>query len=97
MPAPKFQLGQTVATLGAVEALQEACVNPLTLLDRHIRGDWGDLDEHDTRQNEIALLYGSRILSAYNLTTGDRIWIITEGTDDRGIRRSTCILLPPEY
>lgn len=92
-----LQLGQVVATPGALAALQEAGIAPSTLLDRHVQGDWGDLDAHDRRQNEIALLYGSRILSAYNLPTGIRIWIITEGTGDQGIRRSTCILLPSEY
>jgi hypothetical protein len=28
---------------------------------------------------------------------GGRVWIITEATDDQGVRRSTCILLPGDY
>jgi len=42
--------------------------------------------------NERALRCGMRILSAYALWTGDRIWIITEA--DRSV---TTILTPEEY
>ena len=93
----KFQLGRTVATPGALAALQVVGIAPSALLHRHQQGDWGDVSEHDARQNEIALLYGSRILSAYLLPTGVRIWVITEGTDEHGNRESTCLLLPSEY
>ena len=93
----KFQLGRTVATPAALAALQVVGIAPSTLLNRHQQGDWGDVSEHDARQNEIALLYGSRILSAYLLPTGVRIWVITEGTDEHGNRQSTCLLLPSEY
>ena len=39
--APKFPLGQMVATPGALQALAEAGEEPLTYLSRHISGDWG--------------------------------------------------------
>ena len=42
--------------------------------------------------NELALRQGMRILSAYVLSTGDRIWIITEA--DRSV---TTLLTPEEY
>jgi hypothetical protein len=42
---PLFSLGQTVATPGAVEWLQQAAVDAALLLSRHENGDWGDLDE----------------------------------------------------
>jgi hypothetical protein len=38
---PKFQLGQTLATPGALKAMQEAGQSPGYFLDRHIQGDWG--------------------------------------------------------
>jgi hypothetical protein len=47
--------------------------------------------------NAEALRCGSRILSAYVLLTGVKIWIITEGEDDEGNREATTILLPSEY
>ena len=44
---------------------------------RIVRGDWGELDSHDTKENEEAVKHGYRILSAYG--KGDeRLWIITE-------------------
>ena len=89
---PLFDLGQVVATPGALEAFQEAGQSPAEFLSRHVRGDWGVVDEHDQQANTDALQDGSRILSAYVLTTGVKIWIITEAD-----RSSSCCLLPEEY
>ena len=94
---PRFELGQTVATPAALEAIQQAGQSPAEFLDRHIRGDWGNLSADDKQANEDALQDGSRILSAYHTSTGKKIWIITEATDDRGHRTATTILLPDEY
>ena len=62
------------------------------LLRRHASGDWGDLSPEDLRANEEALKDGDRLLSAYNLKSGVKLWVITEAD-----RSSTCILLPDEY
>ena len=40
---PKFPLGQVLATPGALEALPHQELQEA--LGRHVRGDWGDLDE----------------------------------------------------
>ena len=89
---PKFPLGQTVATPGALEALQQAGQSPAEFLARHVSGDWGQLCADDMRANEEALVNGERILSAYKTNQGVKLWIITEAD-----RSSTCILLPEEY
>jgi hypothetical protein len=88
----KFQPGQIVATPGALEALRASGEEPLRFLQRHLAGDWGELDEHDVRENELSLEHGWRILSCYRLRNGTRIWIITEA--DRSLRT---FLLPDEY
>jgi hypothetical protein len=89
----KFQLGQVVATPGALEALERAGVTPLRLLGRHETGDWGDLSDDDIAENELSLKEGFRLLSSYKLPqTVDKIWIITEA--DRSV---TTLLLPEEY
>lgn len=63
------------------------------LLQRHLRGDWGELDEEDVLQNRLSIEHGMRILSAYILpTTGVKVWVITEA--DRSV---TTLLLPEEY
>ena len=85
-------LGRVVATPGALRTLKEAGVSPSSLLIRHASGDWGELTEHDRKENEFSLKSGFRILSSYTLSSGERIWIITEAD-----RSSTCLLLPTEY
>jgi hypothetical protein len=85
-------LGRTVATPGALAALYAAGENGLAYLRRHASGDWGDVPEEDAEENERALQRGYRILSAYQLQDGTKLWVITEAD-----RSSTCILLPEEY
>jgi len=88
--ATKFALGQIVITRGANSELSQKDV--LRGLIRHMSGDWGDLDEHDWKENDAALEYGFRLLSQYQLNGGSKFWIITE--HDRSV---TTILLPSEY
>ena len=94
---PDFSIGKLLATPAAVEALEEAKVDIIDLVERHIAKDWGDLSEDDWRLNDEALHDGSRILSAYILPTDVKIWIITEATDENGERAATTALLPEEY
>ncbi len=100
---PKFTLGQIVATPGALNLLARSATTSLELLARHVCGDWGDLDGDDAREYDSSLVHGSRLLSAYKVTTkppGDptgaplveKLWIITEW--DRSV---TTLLLPEEY
>lgn len=93
----KFDLGVFTATPGALKAIREAGQTPGELLGRHAAGDWGEVDADDRRLNDEALLDGSRILSAYTLRTGVRIWAITEAAGDDGKRAATTLLLPDEY
>jgi hypothetical protein len=94
---PKFQLGQTLATPGALKAMEETGQSPGYFLDRHIQGDWGQVCEEGKRANDQALVDGSRLLSAYTTLLGVKIWIITEAADDEGRRASTTAILPSEY
>ncbi len=93
-----FSLGSVVATPSALAALEKSEQTPLEFIKRHSRGDWGDeLCEEDRRLNDEALVAGSRLLSAYKLKTGVKIWVITEAADEDGNRVATTILLPDEY
>lgn len=87
-----FPLGHIVATPGALIASEATGENALTFIGRHSRGDWGDLDSHDVQENEFSLGNNFRLLSAYHLRDGTKIWIITEAD-----RSSTCVLLPEDY
>ena len=90
--AKQFRLGQVVATPGALAAFEESGEQPGKFLRRHACGDWGDLSEEDRKENEFSLVNGFRLLSSYTLSSGTRIWVITEAD-----RSSTTLLLPEEY
>jgi len=86
----KFLLGRIVATPKALEVLTEIDIR--TALARHMRGNWGDLDDDDKAENELSVTQGFRLLSAYQSAEGTKFWVITEA--DRSI---TTVLLPEEY
>ncbi|GJG89751.1 hypothetical protein tb265_49320 [Gemmatimonadetes bacterium T265] len=85
-------LGRVLITPDALDALTAAGADGRELLDRHRRGDWGDLDAHDRAANEAAVVEGERVLSAYTLRTGATVWILTEYD-----RAHTTILVPANY
>ena len=89
---PAFELGQIVATPGALAALKKAGQQPGEFLTRHVNREWGDLSDEDRKENDYSLEHGFRILSNYKTNADDRLWIITEA--DRSV---TTLLLPEEY
>lgn len=86
----KFQPGTVVATVGATHAATRP--EMLRLLQRHLSGDWGDVDPEDAKANENALKWSERILSSYRTESGEKLWILTEAS-----REQTTILTPGEY
>lgn len=94
---PKFLLGQVFATTGALEALQNSGQTPEFFLAKHVIGDWGDVCDEDKTLNDLALIDGSRLLSAYDTLKNERLWIITDAENDQGDRLETTILTPQEY
>ena len=89
---PMFSLGMIVSTPGILSALERNSQTPAEFIGRHLLGDWGDLCAEDRRANDEAIACGHRLLSAYRLHDGTRLWIITES--DRSV---TTLLLPAEY
>ena len=87
---PKFPLGDIYTTPGAHELIEQGLIADL-YLDRHWRGDWGDIDAEDAELNKQAIKREERLLSSYSTTMG-RIWILTEAD-----RSTTTILTPEEY
>jgi hypothetical protein len=87
-----FSLGQTLMTPGTIAAFERTGEKPLSFLDLHQRGIWGQLSNDDKHENALSLEKGWRLMSAYFLKDGTKIWVITEAD-----RASTTILLPDEY
>ena len=88
----KFPLGQIVATPGAVNAMNEAGDRPDEFLFRHATSDWGEVPREDAELNDLAVIDGGRVLSAYLTTSGAKLRIITQPDPS-----STTLLLPEEY
>ena len=88
---PLFPSVHLVATPGALALLEQTNKVPVEFLSRHLRGDWGDLDEEDKTENELSLKYGLRLLSSYQVSESEKLWVITEAD------RSVTMLLPAEY
>lgn len=89
MTVERLTLGKIYITPGAQASVKFQTV--VAALERHSRGDWGEIPDHDKEVNAEALESGERIMSAYT-SRGVRFWIITEA--DRSI---TTVLLPEDY
>jgi hypothetical protein len=87
-----FSVGTLVSTPGALLALMEADVTPLSLVMRHVSGDFGDLCDEDRAANDLAVVEGTRVFSSYVVAPDTKVWVITEA--DRSV---TTLLLPSEY
>ena len=85
-----FPLGQCLVTANAKDGLHPEDVK--LALDRHARGDWGDLCRQDWDENQIALAQDLRLFSRYKDRCGTSFYIITE--HDRSV---TTVLLPEDY
>lgn len=107
----KFSLGSVVATPPALALLQKTGYSAAALIARHVQGDWGDCCGEDTKLNECALVDGSRVFSVYRLCDAQwlkdvprskrsnlpTIWIITNATNEAGVRDVTTLLTPRCY
>ena len=94
---PLFRLGRLVMTTNLQRRLQETDPGNWesdlkSLIDKHVSGDWGDLDNHDRVENTRSLENGGRLFSAYITEKGLKVWIITEAD-----RSCTTALLPEDY
>jgi len=92
----KFNLGDIYLTKGVFEECNDKAgfYDFVTAsVEKHSKGDWGNLSEQDKKENEFSLEKYLRILSAYyHPMSGKKIWVLTEA--DRSI---TTVLFPEEY
>ena len=88
---PLFAMGQVVATPPAIATMQEHGITARELLQRHVTGDWEEMNADDAALNRCSVKTGGRIFSAF-IRDNVTIWVITEAD-----RSSTCLLLPSCY
>lgn len=87
---PLFPVGRVVMTLGAQQVISEPVA--ALLLTRHMSGDYGDICSEDVDLNNARINTGGRILSSYDVSETESVWVVTEKN-----RSITTILLPSEY
>ena len=67
-----------------MDALKKAGQQPGEFLTRHVNRD---LSDEDRKENALSLERGFRLLSRYNTSAGEALYVITEAA----------LLLPEEY
>ena len=74
-----FELGKITITPSAISIIASFKVPIGDLLDRHERGDYGEVSELDWRENTLAQLPDSveRVMSVYCVGT-EKLWVITD-------------------
>jgi hypothetical protein len=87
----RFRLGEFVYTPGAERALEASGQLPSDFLERHIRGDWGDVSEEAWALNKENVETAGRLHSVYKTLGGQALWIVTEAD-----RSKTTLMLPDE-
>lgn len=75
----RFKLGRIFVTPAALELLVATRVSIISLLARHVRGDWESLSDAELRQNEHSIAAGLRIISRYSVPREKQVLIATAG------------------
>ena len=75
---PLFHPGKLLITPVALAALRENGVPVISVMMRHIAGDWGTVSDSDRQQNDLSIAAGLRLLSIYRLPDDNRIIVTTE-------------------
>lgn len=86
-----FPIGALIFSEGVDRLMREGRHDPMPYLQRHIRGDWGDVTDDKWQENNAALKSGARLDSLYVVTRDVTIRIFTEAD-----RSATHVLLPSE-
>lgn len=86
-----------------LEGRSDLLISVGQMLDLYRAGDWGDLCEEDWQLNIDTIKsdeLGGRLMGAYKLFDGRRIWIITSGYGQEHLGPDYCyttVLAPEDY
>ncbi|HDR9240048.1 hypothetical protein [Burkholderia vietnamiensis] len=75
---PLFHPGKLLVSYAALATLRTNGVPVISVVLRHIAGDWGVVSEDDKRQNDVSIATGLRLISIYRLPDQTRVLVITE-------------------
>ena len=66
-------------------------IDPLSYVQRHVRGDWGEIDEATRQANDVALDQDNLMISQYRITP--ELVLIVKTSEDH---QTTVVQLPEE-
>jgi hypothetical protein len=75
---PLFRPGRLLVASDALTALRVNGIPAVSVLLRHVAGDWGTVSDDDRKQNDLSIAAGLRLISLYRLPDQTRILVITE-------------------
>jgi hypothetical protein len=75
---PLFRPGRLLVASDALTALHANGIPVISVLRRHVAGDWGTVSDEDRQQNDMSIAAGLRLISLYRLPDQTRILVITE-------------------
>jgi hypothetical protein len=75
---PLFHPGRLFVTPTALVALRANGVPVISVLLRHIAGDWGVVSDDDRQQNDLSVDAGLRLISLYRLPDSAIVLVATE-------------------
>jgi len=80
-PQARFKLGTVEVEPHASKVLRQSEQDVSCFLERHVAGDWGELSDKETFQNEYRLKQGEYVRSCYRTSRGETVVVCT--TADR--------------
>jgi len=75
---PLFRPGRLLITPVALTALRANGIPVISVVLKHIVGDWGIVSDEDRQQNDLSIRAGLRLISLYRLPDQTRILVLTE-------------------
>lgn len=84
IPRARFDPGVVKVTDGAEFALQMVGRHSAQVLAEYLRGNWGNIHDHDKESNEQSADLGGTIIAAYNIEDA-RIYVRTDPTAEGNV------------
>jgi len=75
---PLFHPGRLLVSPAALATLRANGVPVISVLLRHIAGDWGNVSDDDRQQNDLSIAAGLRLISVYRLPDRAEVCVTTE-------------------
>lgn len=88
---PLFALGSLQLSEKVHWLASKGLIDPLSYVQRHVRGDWGEIDEASRQANTVAIDQDTPMISRYRITPHLLLEVIT--SEDH---KSTVVQLPEE-